>query len=119
MTKSQALYKFYNSFLPAYEENSVPVEAKFPYITYELSTSQFEDSTLSLSAQIWYKADSLTAINTKTEEMSRALREDYKIKVDDGYIVLHRGSPFGTSVSTEDKTVKCKAINIEADFITL
>ena len=39
MTKEQALYKFWISFgMQAYEENSVPSDATFPYITYQLVT---------------------------------------------------------------------------------
>ena len=36
MTKAAAIYQFWNSFgLTAYEENSVPTDATFPYITYQ------------------------------------------------------------------------------------
>ena len=43
MTKAAAIYQFWNSFgLAAYEENSVPDDATFPYITYQLVTDSFD-----------------------------------------------------------------------------
>ena len=42
MTKAEALHSFYSSFgLTAYEENSVPDDAEFPYITYNITTDSF------------------------------------------------------------------------------
>ena len=42
MTKEAALYQFWSSFgLTAYEENSVPAQAAFPYISYEVITDSF------------------------------------------------------------------------------
>ena len=42
MTKAAAIYQFWNSFgLTAYEENTVPDDAAFPYITYQLVTPCF------------------------------------------------------------------------------
>ena len=58
MTKAAAIYQFWNSFgLTAYEENSVPVEAAFPYITYQLVTDSF-DREIPLVASIWYRSES-------------------------------------------------------------
>ena len=43
MTKAAAIYQFWNSFgLTAYEENTVPTDATFPYITYQLVTDSFD-----------------------------------------------------------------------------
>lgn len=42
MTKAAALHSFFSGFgLTAYEENSVPDDAVFPYITYSLTTDSF------------------------------------------------------------------------------
>lgn len=42
MTKEAALYNFWSMFgITAYEENAVPSDAKFPYITYQVVTDSF------------------------------------------------------------------------------
>lgn len=121
MNKTQALEKFYSSFgLPAYEENTIPKEAKMPYITYEVITGSLSDFNLSLSCQIWYKSNSWKEINAKAEEISKELAGGKKLMVDDGAIMLYRGQPFAQNTPNgDDSTVKCKYINISADYITL
>lgn len=120
MNKYEALDKFYNSFgIPAYEENSVPEDAKMPYIKYDVSTSGFNSQSVPLSLQMFFKSNSLMKINSFTEKLSDALRNGVSLKCDKGYIVLYRGEPFAQNVGSGDKTVKCKYVNITADFITL
>ena len=42
MTKAAAIYQFWSGFgLTAYEENTVPEDAVFPYVTYQLVTDSF------------------------------------------------------------------------------
>ena len=43
MTKAAALHQFFSSFgMMAYTSTSVPEDAVFPYLTYELITSAWE-----------------------------------------------------------------------------
>ena len=120
MTKAAAIYQFWNSFgLTAYEENSVPDEAQFPYITYQLVTDSF-DREIPLSASLWYRSESWTAINAKTEEISQKISRGGKIiHCDDGAIWLKRGQPFAQSMGDEsDDLIKRKYLNITAEFMT-
>ena len=120
MTKAAAIYQFWNSFgLTAYEENSVPVEAAFPYITYQLVTDGF-DREIPLTASIWYRSENWTTINAKTEEISRKISRGGKIiPCDGGVIWLKRGQPFAQSMGDEsDDLIKRKYLNIIAEFMT-
>ena len=120
MTKAAAIYQFWNSFgLTAYEENSVPDEAAFPYITYQLVTDSF-DSELQLTASLWYRSESWTGINAKTEEISQKISRGGKIiSCDGGAIWLKRGQPSAQSMGDEsDDLIKRKYLNITAEFIT-
>ena len=119
MTKAAAIYQFWNSFgLTAYEENSVPDEAAFPYITYQLVTDGF-DREIPLTASLWYRGESWTAINAKTEEISQKISRGGKIiSCDDGAIWLKRGQPFAQNMGDEsDNLIKRKYLNITAEFI--
>ena len=120
MTKAAAIYQFWNSFgLTAYEENTVPDDATFPYITYQLVTDSF-DREIPLTASIWYRSESWTGINAKTEEISQKISRGGKIiSCDGGAIWLKRGQPFAQSMGDESNDlIKRKYINITAEFMT-
>ena len=120
MTKAAAIYQFWNSFgLTAYEENSVPTDATFPYITYQLVTDSF-DREIPLTVSIWYRSESWTGINAKTEEISQKISRGGKIiPCDGGAIWLKRGQPFAQNMGDEsDYLIKRKYLNITAEFMT-
>ena len=120
MTKAAAIYQFWSGFgLTAYEENTVPTDAAFPYITYQLVTDSF-DREIPLTASLWYRSESWTAINEKTEEVSREISRGGKIiSCDGGAIWLKRGQPFAQNIGDEsDNIIKRKYLNITAEFMT-
>ena len=120
MTKAAAIYQFWNSFgLTAYEENTVPDDAKFPYITYQLVTDSF-DREVAVTASLWYRSESWTDINAKTEEISQEISRGGKIiACDGGAIWLKRGQPFAQNMRDEsDDLIKRKYLNITAEFMT-
>ena len=120
MTKAAAIYQFWSGFgLTAYEENTVPTDADFPYITYQLVTDSF-DREIPLTASIWYRSESWVDINAKTEEISKTISRGGKIiPCDGGAIWLKRGQPFAQSMGDEsDDLIKRKYLNITAEFLT-
>ena len=120
MTKAAAIYQFWSSFgLTAYEENTVPDDAAFPYITYQLVTDSF-DREVQATASLWYRSESWTAINAKTEEISQKISRGGKIiACDGGAIWLKRGQPFSQNMGDEsDNLIKRKYLNITAEFMT-
>ena len=120
MTKAAAIYQFWSSFgLTAYEENTVPTDADFPYITYQLVTDSF-DREIPLTASIWYRSESWAGINAKTEEIGQKISRGGKvIPCDGGAIWLKRGQPFAQSMGDEsDDLIKRKYLNITAEFMT-
>ena len=120
MTKAAAIYQFWNSFgLTAYEENTVPTDAAFPYITYQLVTDNF-DREIPLTVSIWYRSESWAGINAKTEEISQKISRGGKIiACDGGAIWLKRGQPFAQNMGDEsDDLIKRKYLNITAEFMT-
>ena len=120
MTKAAAIYQFWNGFgLTAYDENSVPHDASFPYITYQLVTDSF-DREIPLTASLWYRGESWTSINAKAEEISKKISRGGKIiPCDGGAIQLKRGQPFSQNMGDgSDDLIKRKYLNITAEFMT-
>lgn len=120
MTKASALYNFWSGFgLTAYEENTVPTDAEFPYITYQVVTDSF-GAEIALTASVWYRGTSWVEANAKAEEISRTISRGGKtMPVDGGVLWLKRGTPFSQSMGDEtDDLIKRKYLNITAEFLT-
>jgi hypothetical protein len=120
MTKAAAIYQFWSGFgLTAYEENTVPEDAAFPYITYQLVTDSF-DREVAATASLWYRGESWTAINAKTEEISAHIGLGGKIiKCDGGRIWIKRGQPFAQNMGDEsDDLIKRKYLNLTVEYLT-
>lgn len=124
MTKAEALYSFFSGFgIPAYASSSVPDDAVFPWLTYDLSTSAWDGDNggeVSLTVNLWYYTTSEAVPNAKAEEISKAIGLGGKLlPCDDGYIWLKRGSPWCQSLHDEsDSNIKRRYINITADYLT-
>lgn len=118
MDKQQAYYNFWSSFeIPAYDENSVPDGAEFPYITYQVVTSDY-DHGIFPTASIWYRSDSWTAIDNKLNEISRRIEEMLPLALANGYMQINKGSPFAQRMAEEDRTVKRYVLNLTVEFLT-
>lgn len=120
MTPAAAVYGFMAGFdIPAYAATSVPDEAEFPYITYELATDDFWGGEVASAMDIWYRGDSEAEPNAKAREVSKALVGCKCIPCDGGGIILKKGSPFCQSMGdTADDKIKRRHINVTAEFIT-
>ncbi len=121
MTKAAALHQFFSSFgMTAYTSTSVPEDAIFPYLTYELITSAWEGGEVGLTVNLWFYTESEAIPNAKAEELSRAIGLGGKIlPCDGGCIWLKRGSPWCQSLSDETSpTIKRRYINVTAEYLT-
>ena len=118
MNKSQAIHHFWSGFgLPVYDQYTVPLEAKMPYITYSVSEADF-DTKVALYASIWYRSQSWEDIELKSYEISRKIFNSYPIQIDDGMLWICKGSPFAQRMSDTDDTVRRIVINIDAEYFS-
>lgn len=120
MNKAQALNDFWSSFrIPAYEQNSVPDGAKFPYITYETSTDSI-GNVLMLNASLWYMSTSWSEISQKADEIAKYLNEQNPIskKIDGGRIYITKGTPFAQRMSDEDDRIRRIVLSIQVEYFT-
>ena len=120
MTPAAAIYDFMAGFgVPAYAATSVPDNAAFPYITYELVVDDFWGGEVALAVDVWYRGDSEAEPNAKVHDISKALVGCKCIPCDGGGIVLKKGSPFCQSMGDPaDGKIKRRHINVTAEFIT-
>ena len=121
MNKAQGLQAFWSSFkIPAYDENSVPDDAEFPYITYSVVEDSI-DNVVSPTASIWYRSSSWAGVEAKKNEIAKKLGENghYITSIDDGYIFMTKGVPFAQRMSEPgDDMIKRIYINVQIEFLT-
>lgn len=121
MTKEAALQRFFNSFgIPGYPATSVPEDAVFPWLTYELATGAFDDGNIPITVNLWYYTTDEAAPNAKVREISERIGlGGCTIRCDGGGIWIKRGSPFSQSTSDpSDNKIKRRYMQILAEFIT-
>ena len=54
MTKDKALHAWFARFLPAYPASSVPGDAVFPWLTYDLILGAWDSGEASITVNLWY-----------------------------------------------------------------
>lgn len=121
MTKGAAIQQFFESFgISAYTASSVPDDAVFPWLTYELITSAWEGGEVGMTVNLWYYTESEAAPNAKAQEISEAISVGGKVlKCDGGYIWLKRGSPWCQSLTDDtDSNIKRRYLNVTAEYLT-
>ena len=121
MTKGAALQAFFNSIMPSYAETSVPDDATFPYLTYQLALNAWDSGETALAINMWFRTPSEAIPNAKAQELSDAIGySGITIPCDGGFSWLKRGSPWCQSMRDEsDSMIKRRYINIIAEYFTL
>lgn len=120
-TKGAAIQSFFSGFgLPAYTATSVPTDAEFPYLTYELITGAWEDGDVGMTVNLWYYTGSEAIPNAKAQEISDAIGLGGKVvRCDGGAIWFKRGAPWCQSLRDDtDPLIKRRYINVTAQFFT-
>lgn len=116
--KWTALNTFFNSFgITAYDENTVPDDAVFPYITYEAAISDFDDMKVPLTASLWYLSNSWAEISQKAEQISVAIGGGYGVPYAGGRLWITKESPFAQRMSEpSDALIRRIVLQLGAEF---
>lgn len=122
MTPEAAIYQFLSGFgIPAYASSSVPDQAEFPYITYDLSLGYWGQTEVNMPVNVWYRTESEAEPNAKVRELSDTLGiGGVTVPCDGGMLWLKRGEPWvqAMSIEGEDEKVKRRYVNINIEFLT-
>ena len=122
MTQEAAIYQFLSGFsIPAYASASVPDQAQFPYLTYDLVLGEWEQGEVNMQVNVWYRTESEATPNAKVREIGAAIgRGGVTVPCDGGFLWLKKGSPWAQSVTIdgEDEKVKRRLLNISIETMT-
>lgn len=121
MNKEQAIHTFWSGFgIPAYDEQTVPDNAKMPYITYRVVTDSI-GNVCNLTGSIWYHSTSWREVSDKAAEVAQAVGQYgfTKLKLDDGYVWFTKGAPFAQRMSDPaSDMIRRIYLNVQAEFLT-
>lgn len=120
MRKDEAIYEFFSGFeWPAYAASSVPEDAIFPYISYELVMDSF-DEPVSMAVNLYDYTESEAKMNIKADEVSAAIGYGGKIiSCDEGKIWIQRGSPWCNSLYDVNLPgLKRRQLNVVVEYLT-
>lgn len=116
MDKLQALNNFWNSFdIPAYDQYTVPDEAKPPYITYEASVGDLNHPVF-VTASLWYYGKSWTDIEAKEKQIFERISGGTNIPYDGGAFWLVEGSPKSQRMGDSNDMIRRKVLNFTIEF---
>ena len=119
MNKMQTLHSFWSSFgLKAYDETSVPDNAQLPYITYEVSSDNF-DNVLFQNASLWYRSSSWVEITKKEQEIAEFItRGGRMLKYDDGAMWIRMSSPWAQRMGEpSDDMIRRIVLSLIVEFL--
>lgn len=121
MTPEAAIYQFLSSFgIPAYAATSVPDQATFPYISYELVVGKWFADEVNMTVNVWYRTDSEAEPNAKVREIGERIgMGGVLLHCDGGVLWVKKGSPWAQAVTVEgeDEKVKRRYVNINIEFL--
>ncbi len=117
MNSAQVIHSFWASFgWETYDENSVPDDAGFPRLTYDIVKSELDDKT-TMSANLFNKSSSWATLEEKAKQIEDYIGKGGKLfKYDGGGVWITKATPFSRRTSESD-TVKQIVININAEYI--
>lgn len=122
MTPEAAIYGFLNGFsIPAYASASVPDQAQFPYITYDLVLGEWGQPEVNMPVNVWYRTESEAQPNAKVREIGERIgMGGVLLHCDGGALWVKKGSPWAQAVTVEgeDEKVKRRYVNINIEYLT-
>lgn len=122
MTPEAAVYTFLSSFgIPAYAASSVPDQATFPYLTYDLVLGEWGQPEVNMPVNVWYRTDSEALPNAKVREIGERIgMGGVTLPCDGGMLWVKKGSPWAQAVTVEgeDEKVKRRYVNINIEYLT-
>lgn len=109
---------YWSSFgMPAYQELTVPDDAKMPYITYQTANGQL-GGVVNVSASVYYKGTSWAAIMQEVSQMEKVI--DRSVLIEGGIMKVRKPlSNFAQPMSEAgDTKIRRILLTVEIEFLS-
>lgn len=118
MDKFQVQQAFWSSFgLVAYDENTVPDDAEYPYMTYQSAIGSLEGE-MTISANLWYRSSSWQDISQKALQIEKTINQEKRFN--GGYMKVRKpDSNFAQRLREEsDEKVRRILLTVNVEFLS-
>jgi hypothetical protein len=118
MNKFQIQQSFWSGFgLTAYDENTVPENATYPYLTYQAVVGSLEGE-MTISANLWYRSNSWAEISQKALEIEKSINQVKRF--DGGYMKIRKpDANFAQRLREEsDDLVRRILLTVNIEFLS-
>ena len=118
LNKWTAQKVYWSSFgMPAYQELTVPDDAKMPYITYQTANGQL-GGVVNVSASVYYKGTSWAAIMQEVSQMEKVI--DRQVLIEGGIMKVRKPlSNFAQPMSEAgDTKIRRILLTVEIEFLS-
>lgn len=118
MNKFQIQQSFWSGFgLTAYDENTVPENATYPYLTYQAVVGSLEGE-MTISANLWYRSNSWAEISQKALEIEKSINQVKRF--DGGYMKIRKpDANFAQRLMEEsDDLVRRILLTVNLEFLS-
>lgn len=113
---AKLLYSYFNQITTSYLEGLVPSNAKFPYLTYTYSFTEFETNIIQI--KIYDKSQSVNGVLDIADKISESIKYGKVLKTEGGESVwFKKGNPFAQIVNDEDPSVRSVYVNLEINYL--
>ncbi len=115
---AKAINKFLSGFgIPAYDENRVPEDAVFPYLTFTPVTTPWDSFGALMQVRVWdYPGPDFSAarIYGVVDQISEAVGEGIQLDSGPGkFIILYKGTPWAQPQPTPEIKATVVILNFE------
>ena len=120
MDKAQTIHAFWNGFgWPAYDESTVPEDATYPYITYNVVEDEL-GQPVGMYASLWDRSTSWARVSNMVTLIASAINHMHPpaIAFDNGRVYITKGTPFAQRMTYPDDMTRRIYINITAEYFS-
>lgn len=119
LNKFSAQKVYWSSFgFPAYQEQTVPDDVKFPYITYQTASGSL-NGVVNVSASVYYKGTSWASIMQEVLQMEKSI--DRQVFIDGGIMKVRKPiSNFAQPMpESGDTKIRRMLLTVEIEFLSM
>lgn len=109
---SKAYYNYFSKVMNSYLNDTVPINAPFPYLTYELLDGEYSDNLL-MTVRIYDKSTSVKTLNEYVDKLEGYIGNNLVEVNENNYFTVYKGSPFAQYFNDVEGGIKSVYINLQ------
>lgn len=111
---ASSLLKFFQQFGECYQSGYIPINAKTPYIVYDIPYNSDMDSVI-LTIKVWDNSTKLDRLATITKQIEETIGRGITINTENGGLIIYTGNPFAQLYQPSEESPNYHAMVIQLE----